>query len=168
LEEHPSPPYPMVQILDLPWRPGIDSPGRTPRETSIRVRTPTRGPVVAQPTLPPRSDSESSALGRATAHNGGYFVLAHSLRQGPGQTIGRSRYIRLVLLIRGKSLQAARGGVRAGWAPHHRAGQGLNRVFTFALAPFGNLAPSEPPSVQARAASGPRHVAFHPTGDLAM
>ena len=40
--------------------------------------------------------------------------------------------------------------------------KGLDRVFTFRLSPEGKLAAADPPSVQAREASGPRHVAFHP------
>lgn len=40
--------------------------------------------------------------------------------------------------------------------------KGLDRVFTFRLDPNGRLIAADPPSVQAREASGPRHVAFHP------
>ncbi len=45
--------------------------------------------------------------------------------------------------------------------------KGLDRVFTFTLDASGKLAPAQPPSVQARETSGPRHVAFRPDGRFA-
>ena len=45
--------------------------------------------------------------------------------------------------------------------------KGLDRVFTFALDPVGKLVPAQPPSVQARETSGPRHVAFRLDGRFA-
>lgn len=45
--------------------------------------------------------------------------------------------------------------------------KGLDRIFTFALDPAGKLVPAQPPSVQARETSGPRHVAFRPDGRFA-
>jgi 6-phosphogluconolactonase len=45
--------------------------------------------------------------------------------------------------------------------------KGLDRVFTFAMDRTGKLAPAQPPSVQARETSGPRHVAFRPDGQFA-
>lgn len=44
--------------------------------------------------------------------------------------------------------------------------KGLDRVFTFRLE-GGKLVAANPPSVQAREASGPRHIAFHPTAPRA-
>lgn len=40
--------------------------------------------------------------------------------------------------------------------------KGLDRVFTFRLDGAGKLVAADPPWVQARETSGPRHVAFHP------
>ena len=45
--------------------------------------------------------------------------------------------------------------------------KGLDRIFTFLLDPVGKLIAADPPSVQARETSGPRHFAFHPTQALA-
>lgn len=45
--------------------------------------------------------------------------------------------------------------------------KGLDRVFSFALSPAGKLVAAQPPSVQSRETSGPRHVAFRPDGRFA-
>jgi 6-phosphogluconolactonase len=46
--------------------------------------------------------------------------------------------------------------------------KGLDRVFTFGLDPTtGKLFPADPPSVVPRETSGPRHVAFNPSGTTA-
>lgn len=45
--------------------------------------------------------------------------------------------------------------------------KGLDGVFTFRLDPAGKLVAADPPSVQAREASGPRHIAFHPSSPYA-
>jgi len=46
--------------------------------------------------------------------------------------------------------------------------KGLDRVFVLRLDhPSGKLAPSDPPSVQARAGAAPRHAAFHPNASYA-
>ncbi len=41
--------------------------------------------------------------------------------------------------------------------------KGLDRVFTFRLDPAGKLVAADPPSVQTRETSGPRHIVFHPS-----
>jgi 6-phosphogluconolactonase len=42
--------------------------------------------------------------------------------------------------------------------------KGLDQVFTFHLTEDGKLIAADPPGVRARSGSGPRHVAFHPSG----